>query len=247
MSAETVPHWPQIRTAGYDGFVVSFGDRLSEAANRAALAFRSAVESAGFEGIEESSASLVSTYLRFNPIAHTHDAMRTALLELLAERDWFASTLPQGRRLWRVPTVFGGTLAPQLTEAAALAGLTVSEAIKSLSTTRVRVQAIGFAPGMPYLGELPLDWDVPRRNELTPQVPMGALCLAIRQFVLFPGPTPTGWHHVGQTAVRLFQPKASDPFLFRAGDEVLFQAIDADTLDAMRESQTGGAVCEAIQ
>ena len=62
--------WPQIRTAGYDGVVVSFGDRLSEPANRAALAFRDAIEKAGWDSVEESSTSLVSAYLRFDPLRH---------------------------------------------------------------------------------------------------------------------------------------------------------------------------------
>ena len=34
------PVWPCIRTVGVDGMLVSFGDALSEPANRAALAFR---------------------------------------------------------------------------------------------------------------------------------------------------------------------------------------------------------------
>ena len=32
--------WPQVRTVGVDGLLVSFGNSLSEPANRAALAFR---------------------------------------------------------------------------------------------------------------------------------------------------------------------------------------------------------------
>ena len=38
--------FPRIGRVGLDGLLVSFGDRLSEAGNRAALAFRAAVERA---------------------------------------------------------------------------------------------------------------------------------------------------------------------------------------------------------
>ena len=38
-----MPGFPIIRTAGIDGMLVSFGDRLSEPANRAAIAFRAEV------------------------------------------------------------------------------------------------------------------------------------------------------------------------------------------------------------
>jgi KipI family sensor histidine kinase inhibitor len=238
--------WPQIRTAGYDGFVVSFGDRLSETANRAALAFRDAIEQANWDGIEETSTSLVSAYLRFDPQRHDHAVMHAALEKLLHERDWYAVALPPGRTLWRVPTVFGGEGAPQFAEAALAAGLSETAAIASISQTRVRVQTIGFAPGMPYLGELQPEWDIPRQTELTARVPAGGLCVAIRQLVLFPVATPTGWRHIGQTALRLFRPEARQPFLFRPGDEVLFQPTSLEQLAAMRDQENAGAISEVI-
>ncbi len=239
-------NWPQIRTAGYDGFVVSFGDRLGETANRAALAFRDAVMAADWAGVEESSTSLVSTYLRFDPLTNDHAAMRLALEGLVQDRDWYAAPLPSGRRLWRVPTVFGGEAAPQLADAAKLAGLNEADAIASIAATPVRVQTIGFAPGMPYLGELAPVWDIPRQSELTDQVPAGGLCVAIRQLVLFPVSTPTGWRHIGQTALQLFRPNSPEPFLLRPGDEVLFQPADPDTLAKLQGDENGGATCEVI-
>lgn len=239
--------WPRIRSVGVDGLLVSFGDALSEAANRAALAFRAAVEAAGWDGVEETSTSLVSAYVRFDPLAVDHGGMRRALGDLLAERDWYGATLPQGRRLWRVPTVFGTDLAPQLDEAAALAGLTREAAIATLSQTRVRVQTIGFAPGQPYLGALPEAWNIPRQKELTARVPEGALTVAIRQIVLFSVSSATGWRHVGQTALRLFRPEDDSPFVLRPGDEVIFDAVTPQQLDAMRKAgPDGGATFKAI-
>ena len=61
--------WPKVKTAGFDGFLISFGDQLNEPANRAALAFRDALERAGLAAVQETSTSLVSTYLRFDPLA----------------------------------------------------------------------------------------------------------------------------------------------------------------------------------
>ncbi len=246
MSLPPEPRWPQIRPAGYDGFVVCFGERLSDAANSAALAFRDAIEKAGWDGVEESSTSLVSAYLRFDPLVRDHRTMRVALEGLVKERDWYAAPLPAGRRLWRVPTVFGGDAAPQLAEAAKGAGLSEAEAIASISSGQVRVQTIGFAPGMPYLGELPPEWDIPRQTELTAQVSAGGLCVAIRQLVLFPVATPTGWRHIGQTALKLFRPDTADPFLLRPGDEVLFEPTDPGRLAVLQNDENGGATSEVI-
>ena len=239
-------HFPAIRTAGVDGLLVSFGESLSEPANRAALACSAAIERAGWDGVEETSSSLVSAYLRFDPVHTDHAALRARLEELLEGRDWYAAELPKGRRFWRVPTVFGTDLAPQLGQAAEAAGLSEAEAIKSLSEARVRVQTIGFAPGQPYLGELPEAWDIPRQSQLTARIPEGALAVAIRQLVLFSVSTPTGWQHVGQTAMRLFRPDADEPFLLRPGDEVQFVPTEPETLEAMRGDPRGGAESEVI-
>lgn len=238
--------WPIIRTAGFDGFLVSFGDRLTEAANRAALAFRDALERARWDGVEETTASLVSAYLRFDPLGQDHASIRAALEHLLDQQDWYAAALPAGRRLWHIPTVYGTDLAPQLTEAARLAGMTEEEAVTSISQTRVRVQTIGFAPGQPYLGELPPDWDIPRQTSLTAQVPVGALTVAIRQLVMFSVAAPTGWRHVGQTAFRLFRPESDQPFVLRPGDEVLFTATTPERLAAMSRDADGGATSRVI-
>lgn len=237
--------FPIIRTAGVDGLLISFAAALSEPANRAALAFRAALEAEGWAGVEETSSSLVSAFIRFDPLHLSHAALHQRVQALLDQRDWYAADLPGGRRFWRVPTVFGTDLAPQLGQAAQAAGLSEAEAIRSLSEARVRVQTIGFAPGQPYLGELPPAWDIPRQKELTPRVPEGALVVALRQLVLFSVTTPTGWQHVGQTAIRLFQPHAPEPFLLRPGDEVQFTPTDPETLARMRSDPRGGAICEA--
>lgn len=239
--------WPRITSLGVDGCLVSFGDRLTEPANRAALAFRAALEQESWVGVEESSTSLVSTYLRFDPLAQNYAQMRVALERLLSRQDWYAASLPAGRRLWRVPTVYGTALAPQLEEAAHAAGLGVTDAIASIAQTRVRVQTIGFAPGQPYLGELSPEWDIPRQTKLTNNVPVGALMVAIRQLVLFSVTTPTGWRHIGQTGFRLFRPDSDQPFVLRPGDEVLFEPTTPEALIQQKQDPNGGATFEALE
>ncbi|HKK84393.1 MAG TPA: carboxyltransferase domain-containing protein [Roseovarius sp.] len=238
--------WPQVRTVGVDGLLVSFGNSLSEPANRAALAFRAALDTSTPDGIEETSTSLVSTYLRFDPVHTDHKELLSEVQGMLDRQDWYKASLPSGRRAWRIPTVFGTDLAPQLDEAAAAAGLTRDEAITSISESRVRVQTIGFAAGQPYLGELDPVWDIPRQKALTERVPEGALTVAIRQLVLFSVTTPTGWRHIGQTAFRLFRPESDTPFVLRPGDEVRFDPVSRERLAAMQGDPDGGATFRVL-
>ncbi|SEP75463.1 5-oxoprolinase subunit B family protein [Thalassovita taeanensis] len=240
--------FPRIAPVGLSGIAISFADTLSEPANRAALAFRAAIDSAGWDGVEESSTSLTSAFLRFDPLHLTHDDLTKRLTSLITAQDWYAAPLPTGRRHFRIPCVFGTDLAPQFSEAAQAAGLTEAEALHSLTAARPRVLTIGFAPGQPYTGQLGPEWDIPRLKTLTPSVPQGALVVAIRQLIIFSNATPTGWRHIGQTAFRCFRPEAPDPFALRPGDELSFTAITPEELHNIRNAQTtnGGARIEAI-
>ena len=171
---------PLIRTVGLSGILVTFADAMNEPANRAALAFRAAVEAAAWPEVRETSTSLVSTFLDVDLAATPIEAITERIKALLSSQDWPKAPLPAGRPLWPLPTVKGTALAPQLEEAAQVAGVDPDAAIKELSTSRVRVLTIGFAPGQPYLGELSETWNIPRQEGLTKSVPPGALVIAIR-------------------------------------------------------------------
>jgi KipI family sensor histidine kinase inhibitor len=241
--------YPTIRTVGLAGVLVTFADAMSSPANRAALAFRAAVDGQTWPEVSETSMSLVSVYVVADLVTTDSTALIAKLETLLTLQDWYAAPLPEGRTLWHIPTVYGTDLAPQLEEAAALAGADPGEAIRQLSQTRVRVLTIGFAPGQPYLGELDEAWNIPRQQGLTKSVPSGALVIAIRQFVLFTNATPTGWRHVGQTAFRTFRQDTSSPFALTPGDELLFPEVsraEFERIAAQDTSGNGGAEQEAL-
>ncbi|MRX49689.1 carboxyltransferase domain-containing protein [Paracoccus sp. S-4012] len=234
--------FPRIAPSGVDGLVVSFADRFDDAANRAALALRAEIDAEGWPELVETASSLVSTVLRFDPLGTHLEAVEERLARHLEGRDWSDAALPEGRRLLTIPAGFDPDVAPQIDEAAEAAGLPDRQAaIDSICTAELRVLTIGFAPGQPYIGQLPEAWDLPRQRSLTPRVPVGALGLAIRQMVLFAVETQTGWRHVGQTAIRLFQPEAPDPFVLRPGDALRFEPVSAARLAALTDDPMGGA------
>ena len=244
------PHLPALRNVGLSGVLISFSQQLTESANRAALAFRSAIDAAAISGVLETSTSLTSTFVRYDLCRISNQQLRDRLTHLLDQQDWLQAELPISRRLWRIPTAFGGVYGPQLEEAATLAGISPAQAIQMITADPVRVLTIGFAPGQPYLGVLPDAWDIPRQSVLTRKVPEGALVTAIRQLIVFTAATPTGWRHIGQTAFRGFRPENAAPFSFRPGDEVQFVEVTAAELDAIgrRDSSgDGGAEIVALQ
>jgi KipI family sensor histidine kinase inhibitor len=237
---------PELRPLGVDGILVRFARTLTEAANARALGFCEQVKTAAIAGVTEVASSLVSVRVGFDPQATSRANVAQEIKALLAVPQ---ETEVSHKRLWRIPTAFGPTYAPQLAEVAALAGLTSDQAIAEVEATTVRVIAIGFAPGQPYLGMLPPHWDVPRQSTLTDSLPRGALICAVRQLIIWAADAPTGWRHIGQTAFRVYLPETDTPFAFEPGDAVQFKAVsDSDFREIAANTDTnGGATCEVLR
>lgn len=235
---------PRILRMGLGGMLVQFSDRLDDAANRRALAFRARLLSGLPEGIEEVAPSLGGVYLRLDPMRADHDGIEARLRALL---DAGARGHAAGRgRRWTVPAAFGGDAGPDLAAVAKGMGRDPVAAAAGLAGAPLRVMAIGFAPGLPYMGILPEAWDIPRKTGLTPKVPAGGVVVAVRQAIIFPTDTPTGWWHVGQTGFRGFRPGAAEPFLLRPGDEVRFRPVTAQELASLvADDPEGGGVTVA--
>lgn len=242
-----MPEYPRIATVGLNGIAVSFASDMSDMANRAAIAFRAAVDGEDWPDVSETASTLVSCYIAADLTTAPVDALILRIETLLASRDWLAADLPTGRKIWTLPCCFDGDAAPQMAEAAQAAGLSDSVARAELCNARVRVITLGYAPGQPYLGPLPAHWDIPRQSELTPQVPAGALVVAIRQFVLFTAAMPTGWRHIGTTPFRTFDPDRDVPIVLTPGDEMRFAPISEAELATMQtQDSMGGAMWEPL-
>lgn len=234
---------PKLHAFGLDGLLVQFAQVMDRRANQAALHFAAALRQSDLP-VHDVASTLVSVTMRFEPSRQALEDLRAGVDDLLASRDWFATSAESPARHWRVPTLYGGAAGPQLEEAAAMAGMSASQAIEALGSARVSVLTLGFAPGQPYLGELPPVWDLPRQTSLTPRVPAGALVLAIRQLVVFANASPTGWRQIGLTAMPLFDPQRNPPALLAPSDEVTFTPVSADDFAAAQRLPLNGLFCE---
>jgi KipI family sensor histidine kinase inhibitor len=243
MTAHSPAQFPALTYIGIDGVLVRFGDTVSAASNDAALAFHNHMKDADIEGVLETAPSLTAVYLRVD-IESDVESIVQSIDAQMQSRDWFSVTSEPQRR-WTIPCCFDGR---QLAEAAALAGVSEEVAVNELTEAQVRVLTIGFAPGQPYLGNLPDHWDLPRMGGIAPNVPACALVVAVRQLIIFANAAPTGWRHIGTTGFHDFQRERAEPFAFRAGDLVRFTKVGRGEMDTLIQSDDGlgGAICEAL-
>lgn len=248
---ETVPSMtdsaPELLPLGLDGLLVRFADTLSESANRAALSFRGTLEHDLPAGVIETATSLTSVLVRFQPGETTRRGLEEEIRNRLAATDWYHAPLPEGRTLWRIPAVFGDEYGPQLDEVADAVGRTPDQAVAEIAASELRVLALGFAPGQPYLGFMDEHWNIPRQTSVTPEVPQGAIVVAVRQVIPFANAAPTGWRQVGRTAFRCYARESTPPIPLKAGDSVRFVPVPArDFAKLEGAGPLGGAEAEAI-
>ena len=236
------PPEPEILPLGLDALVVRFATTFDDGANARAQALAAGLAAAPLPGQTEVAPGLGSVLIRFARGKTSRAALRAALQDRLAAP---APALPPARH-WRVPACFGGAAGAHLAEAAALAGRAETALIAELCATDLRVLALGFAPGQPYLGPLPDHWQMPRLPALVPRVAAGTITTALRQIVLFAAPSPTGWRSLGRTALRPFASDAPAPFLLRPGDVIRFTPASPEAIAALEATGNplGGAVLE---
>lgn len=239
---------PELLPLGQDTVIVRFSTSTAANVGDAVRGFLAEVEQSGLCGITEVAGSLGSVLVRFDPQVVSRHTMLEGLTESLARRGWCTPAAVAPKRRWIVPAAFGGDFGPQLREAADMAGLSEAQAVTELTGAGLKVLAIGFAPGQPYLGPLPQAWDIPRQPALTPRVPAGAIAVAVRQLVLFANPGPTGWRQVGRSGFRPFLQDRAEPFLLRQGDLMRFERVADSDLRSLLDSPDGlgGARCEAL-
>ena len=131
-----------------------------------------------------------------------------------------------------VPVCYGGELGPDLPDVARAARCSEDEVVALHSGTIYRVYLVGFVPGFPYMASVDPRLALPRRSSPREKVPAGSVAIAAGQTGIYPAETPGGWHLIGRTPVKPYDPSRSHPFLFRAGDRARFHAIDAAAFHA---------------
>lgn len=116
-----------------------------------------------------------------------------------------------------VPVRFDGE---DLAEVSERAGHAVSGLVDLLCSLTLKVKFLGFQPGFAYLDGLPAELHLPRRANPRKKLAAGSVALGGGYCGIYPFAGPGGWHLLGTTELRLFDPCANPPARFQPGDTV---------------------------
>ncbi|MDI6771218.1 MAG: 5-oxoprolinase subunit PxpB [bacterium] len=212
--------WPRVAPAGDLGLLVEFAPDLSPKAIARVHGARRLLED--LPGVVETVPGLRSVLVAYDPSAVSFDEI-AGRAEAVARA---AQPVPAAEGvLVEIPVVYGGTAGPDLEAAALACGVRQSEVIEIHSGTEYLVYMLGFAPGFPYLGLLAPQLRLPRRPTPRVRVPAGSVAVADAFSGIYPQETAGGWHLLGRTPLRLFDPSRARPCLLQPGDRVRFVPI----------------------
>ncbi|WP_235747953.1 5-oxoprolinase subunit B family protein [Nocardia coffeae] len=122
-----------------------------------------------------------------------------------------------------IPVRYDGV---DLTETAALLGISEAELIARHTGALWRCAFIGFAPGFGYLEAPGAELSVPRREQSRTAVPAGSVALAAGYSAVYPRSSPGGWRIIGRTTTTLWDLDRPEPALLRPGTRVRFTAAE---------------------
>ena len=231
------------RPSGDCALTVEFGDRIDRDLSARVMALHLALSERPIPGVIESVPTFRSLLVHYEPLTIPLAELRESLAELLTDNPR-AETRGE---VVKLPVCYGGDHGPDLDEVAAAKGLSADDVIRLHSEVQHHVYMIGFAPGHPYLGDLPEALDLPRRQTPRLTIPAGTVAIAVGLTVIYPFASPSGWHAIGRTPVALFDLDRSPPALLKPGDQVICMPVAAEEYEEIAaRAAEGGCVVERV-
>lgn len=128
-----------------------------------------------------------------------------------------------GRR-FELSVTYGGEEGPDLDHMAQETGLSRDEVVAIHTARDYTVFALGSHPGYGYLGIVDPRLFIPRRQIPRVSVPAGSVSIGGWQTGASASDGPSGWHTIGRTEQRFFDPHSDRPVLLGPGDTIRFVA-----------------------
>ncbi len=212
-----------IRPVGDCALLVELGNEIDPVINQRVHALSALIESAGMNGVIETVPAYATLLIHYDPLILTYDSARVFVNEKIAQMGENANRKP---RQIEIPVRYGGVSGMDLEAVASFRGISSADVIRIHSQTEYIVYMMGFTPGFPYMGKLDERLIMPRLETPRTLVKAGTVAIAGEQTGIYPLDSPGGWHCIGMTDLKLFDPASDNPFLFAPGDRVRFVPVD---------------------
>lgn len=211
---------------------IEFSQEISEDANMHVIEMQHAIESNPFKGFIECVAAYASLTVYFNNQVSALD-VRAQLMDFYASQSENIKSgfTKNNKQTIIIPVCYDPALGVDLPWVSNHLNLSEKEIISLHTSNAFRVYMVGFIPGFPYMGTLPQQLEMPRKQTPSMKIPMGSVAIAGKQTGIYPAEVPGGWYVIGRTPLKMFD-KTKEPCCFlKAGDAVQFKAISLEVFN----------------
>lgn len=205
---------------------IEFSQEISEEANECVIAMQHAIESNPFKGFIECVPAYGSLTVYFND--------QISALDVRSQLKDFSTQLPnntksrqitENSKTITIPVCYNTLFGLDLPWVSDYLKLSIEEIIAMHVQQIYRVYMIGFIPGFPYMGILPEQLHVPRKQTPSLKIPAGSVAIAGKQTGIYPAEVPGGWQVIGRTPLMMFDPSKVPCSFLNAGDLIQFKSI----------------------
>ena len=146
------------------------------------------------------------------------------------------SLIPLPSKIWQIPVCYSLETGRDIESLAKSKELNQEELIELHSKPLYRLHFYGFLPGFMYLNGLPETLHAARKSVPDREVPIGSVAIGGTQTGIYPSSSPGGWHLIGQTPVKFFDPSQSNPVFASAGEQIEFIPISKNKFEEIKGS-----------
>ena len=212
---------PSIIPYGDSALLVNFEQRIDREIHQEVLTLYGALINTA--GIRYMIPAYCSLTVVFDPGIIAASDLQEQIQEVVMHKP--EKTLRISPQLHSLPVCYDPEFGPDLDELSTHLGKPVEAIIRAHLETEFYVYMVGFLPGFAYMGDMPEEFNCPRKSSPRTKVPAGSVGLAARQTAIYPFESPGGWQLIGRSPVVMFDPLRERPSLLQAGDHVRFIQI----------------------
>jgi inhibitor of KinA len=228
----------KVLPAGDTALAIELGDGVDRRVSAAVLALARRLEQKRLQGVIESVPTLRSLMVCYDPLVLPAASLVAHIDEMMRGLE---TSEPAGR-FWSLPVCYDAKFAPDLDAVAARTGLKPAQVIERHSALTYHVYMLGFLPGQAYMGDLPAELILPRRESPRLRIPPGSLAIATTMTCIFPLETPCGWHVIGRSPVALWESAPCPRALLAPGDKVTFKPVSLREYEDLQTRRAAGLV-----
>ncbi|MBX3036499.1 MAG: 5-oxoprolinase subunit PxpB [Anaerolineales bacterium] len=202
---------------GDSAILVELGDEINSIINQRVHLLNALLQNTN--GILETVPAYCTLLIHYDSLNFSFHQIKTLVEEKMNQLNKMNQ---ETARRHEVKVRYGNTSNSDIEIVASSKNISVEDVIRIHSEKEYRIYMMGFTPGFPYMGILDERLNMPRLQTPRTLVRAGSVAIAGSQTGIYPLDSPGGWHIIGWTLLKLFDPNSETPFLFSPGDVVKF-------------------------